>query len=1271
MESDSSDDIYLFPDLYSPFDSRNDENKNNVIKLIEAARDGQTNTVQELLNSGTDINGYDSLTALFGASNEGHSDVVELLCRRGADVDIRDINGHTALMAAAAKGYSKIVEILLSHKANINGKDDYKQTALFYASGKGHTTVVELLCTRGANVDIPNINGRTALSAAAGEGHKECIEILLNQKAAINWQDIYQQTALLLSSFGGHADTIDFLCTQGAEIDIPNVHGGTALLAAAAGGHTKCVEILLGWNANINHQNKNKETALMFATVNGYTETMELLCRRGAEVNIPNDKAATALNITAQRGHTKCVKFLLDHEASINWQKGDGETPLFGACYNGKVDIVELLCIKGAEIDIPNNQGVTALLAAAQEGYTKCVELLLNHNVKLNQQDNVNGTALFRASFKGHTDVVGLLCARGASVDIPDIEGDTALLAAAAEGHTKCVEILLDHNANKNWQDDKTRTALYLASFYGHEDTVQLLCKRGVEVDIPCTKGSTALNVAAQNGYYKCVEILLDHNANINWQMEAKQTPLAFASFAGHSDIVELLCRRGAEVDIPNMYGATALTEAAANGNTKCVSILLNYKANINWQKNNGQTALLRASSKGNIDSVWLLCTRGANVDIPDKKGSRALHAAAKHGQNRCIDILLEHKANINIQDRLKNTALHLSSFHASTFELLCTRGANQTIRNHRGQLALDMKQQAIKQNTTDNVMTSDAFKRACRDGKTPYRYGRIMVTGKYGDGKTSLIHALLGKPIPEKHIPTDGLDTKHSCKVNIIKCTDDWSELLIDKTAIVHEDVASAIIKCEKDQQIQKNKPNIHESDIEMKDISKSSNGNNSGIGHVDCIEKAPEAKFTFQVNSFDQKLFDKVNKKKKASKKEKYKSKAIIFMWDFGGQDVYKNLHPLFLRTDCVHIVVYDQQKLENANKIEELKSYSDQIEFWLQMILSNCSKHDDKEMLPNVLLVGTHIDKLQGNNDDEKEARAVQLEQSLKDKLTGKKYKYFIADYYHVNSKGGIHVDRENFKKLKEGLIRCIRNCPNWEEERPIRYMRLLGKLFEQEEKPAQAIMAQEHVKQYADLFNISSEEDVNTFLRFHHATGDLTYFPSMADFVIINAQWLIDVFTKLITTHQYNNNKTNVDQLELERLTKEALIQRNSSFFTDSWNSFINHEGKSTDREKIEFLKQLMCRFHLMILLEDTDDYLCPSLLRECGAVSMSPQQARQSIYLKFHASLQNHGYYSKGSDTYDNFLPPSSFPTADLQISQPLDSTSNREIQKFVFLCGQR
>ena len=44
------------------------------------------------------------------AANHGHKQLVELLIRRGAEVDKQSSNGWTALMCAAFKGHERVVD---------------------------------------------------------------------------------------------------------------------------------------------------------------------------------------------------------------------------------------------------------------------------------------------------------------------------------------------------------------------------------------------------------------------------------------------------------------------------------------------------------------------------------------------------------------------------------------------------------------------------------------------------------------------------------------------------------------------------------------------------------------------------------------------------------------------------------------------------------------------------------------------------------------------------------------------------------------------------------------------------------------------------------------------------------------------------------------------------------------------------------------------------------------------------------------------------------
>jgi len=89
--------------------------------LMDAAEEGDINTVKALLDKGEDVNKTGPhYTALMVASARGRTDVVKLLIDRGADVNMVVSTGMCALAFAAENGHTNIVEILVEKGADID-----------------------------------------------------------------------------------------------------------------------------------------------------------------------------------------------------------------------------------------------------------------------------------------------------------------------------------------------------------------------------------------------------------------------------------------------------------------------------------------------------------------------------------------------------------------------------------------------------------------------------------------------------------------------------------------------------------------------------------------------------------------------------------------------------------------------------------------------------------------------------------------------------------------------------------------------------------------------------------------------------------------------------------------------------------------------------------------------------------------------------------------------------------------------------------------------
>ena len=141
------------------------ESTNDVGADIWAAvREGDMDAVTRHLDNGADLNEQDPAsgqTPLSTAAAYGHTEVVDLLLRKGAGVDSHTQDGSTALHSAAAFGHTEIVDLLLRNGADVNARPKNDSTALHSAAFFGHAETAEHLLRNGADTNAKEENGLT------------------------------------------------------------------------------------------------------------------------------------------------------------------------------------------------------------------------------------------------------------------------------------------------------------------------------------------------------------------------------------------------------------------------------------------------------------------------------------------------------------------------------------------------------------------------------------------------------------------------------------------------------------------------------------------------------------------------------------------------------------------------------------------------------------------------------------------------------------------------------------------------------------------------------------------------------------------------------------------------------------------------------------------------------------------------------------------------------------------------------------------------------
>ncbi|CAG2188075.1 unnamed protein product [Mytilus edulis] len=171
----------------------------------------------------------------------------------------------------------------------------------------------------------------------------------------------------------------------------------------------------------------------------------------------------------------------------------------------------------------------------------------------------------------------------------------------------------------------------------------------------------------------------------------------------------------------------------------------------------------------------------------------------------------------------------------------------------------------------------------------------------------------------------------------------------------------------------------------------------------------------------------------------------------WDFAGQREFYATHQTFLSSNAVYLLVVDISK-DFTNKTynnmieKEFDSIGEYIDFWLDNIHcysrddTNTSKHHNENNLlnPPVIIVGTGIDKL-----PEVGKQKMEFERNVSKILSGHAKRRHLRKIHYVSNTLPSD-DKQEFKSLREDIVRHAKALTTWGENLPTRWVVLEKKL-----------------------------------------------------------------------------------------------------------------------------------------------------------------------------------------------------------------------------------
>ena len=519
------------------------------------------------------------------------------------------------------------------------------------------------------------------------------------------------------------------------------------------------------------------------------------------------------------------------------------------------------------------------------------------------------------------------------------------------------------------------------------------------------------------------------------------------------------------------------------------------------------------------------------------------------------------------------------------------------------------------------------------KQGLDQSRNFQLLLVGAENTGKTSLISSFLGEEYVEEQSATKGVDIA-VCQVY----DKDWVRIShSDKSIILHSQFSdqcrTSILKKIADSSIPSSpQPSSHRPLLRE-----------YGSARSDLLfTSAPltESMMGPSASDIDKDSFKpQTQRMRKASlKAAQYNSDSLTAsLWDFAGQTVFHNSHSVFISDGGVSVIIFNSS-MELTDKIipregsfqpPECLTIISSIHYWLQVVNSVCLVKE------NVILVGTHIDKLHSDLTVARKIASERILPVLEKELCGKPYAQHIAG---IGKGLKIALERSCFfvsnkcrdEEIERLQAAAVRIAALLRKEKPIFFLKIEQALLQLNKQVISVSTMLDLVVKNGFSLDTNSPE-FKGILKYFHNNRTILHFSqieSLKDLVILSPNWLAKLFSYIIAAQSYNTG-TEFDWA-WKRLTNygilhECLLQYMLNKFHSDYPGLI----RVTKKQAVDIL---LC-FHLLaritnktwfaeegscLLPERGDTFIVPSLVRVDAYGDKNPPETEQEriIYFKF-------------------------------------------------------
>ncbi|CAK9294082.1 unnamed protein product [Gordionus sp. m RMFG-2023] len=391
-------------------------------------------------------------------------------------VDVDSIfSGYAAIHVSCQNGHIEVIKILLKHRANIQLEDKNGDLPIHHAAIGDEPHIIELLANfREGSKIIAEQHNNVENDRINDLGHHQDLKIdnqlsmaanFCSYNIDLNARNRKRQTALHIAVNRGFSDVVEMLLKLGAHPNLQDLEGDTPVHDAVSKKKDEILSFLLNFeeicrkdttdsrlsrkvsnvsnnvSSNINHKISHKNASTFEMSGQQNFGKNKFIVKDTDLITTTNNNGFNALHLASLRGNPNAVKIILNKLVDKTWvideKKDDGYTALHLAALNNHVEVLDLLLDQGkADPNARNANLQTALHLAVERQHFGAVKRLLTPRVKAHVDLTSSHSSNAYYNREDHTNIGKNLEVNGKYDDVSS-NADTSKICCAVEAQDK------------------------------------------------------------------------------------------------------------------------------------------------------------------------------------------------------------------------------------------------------------------------------------------------------------------------------------------------------------------------------------------------------------------------------------------------------------------------------------------------------------------------------------------------------------------------------------------------------------------------------------------------------------------------------------------------------------------------------------------------------------------------------------------------------------------------------------------------------------------